>query len=71
MRTYRGIVKGNTIVLEQAPDLPEECPAEIAITPLTHPTREEYVVRHQRALLTHPHKGGALRYRRREELYAR
>jgi hypothetical protein len=71
MKTYRGIVKGNTIVLEQTPDLPVECPAEVAITPLVHPPREQELVRRQVERLAHPHKGGTLRYRRREELYAR
>jgi len=71
MTTYRGIVKGNTIVLERAPNLPDACQADIAITPLTHPAHEDALVERQRARLAHPHKGGALRYRRREEIYGR
>ena len=27
MKVYRGIVKGNTILLKETPDLPDECPA--------------------------------------------
>ena len=71
MKTYKGIVKGNTIVLEEAPDLPDECPALVEIKPLDQNARDEEITRHQLELLKHPHKGGKLLYRRREELYDR
>ncbi len=71
MKAYKGIVKGNTIVLEKAPNLPDECPALVGITPLDQDARDEEITRHQLELLKHPHKGGKLLYRRREELYDR
>jgi hypothetical protein len=70
MKTYKGIVKGNTVSLEEAPDLPENCPALVEITPLDR-ARDEEIARQQIELLKNPHKGGKLLYRRREELYDR
>ena len=37
MKVYRGIVKGNTILLEEKPDLPDECPALVEIKPVGQP----------------------------------
>jgi hypothetical protein len=70
MKVYKGIVKGNTIILEEKPDLPDETPALVEIKPIDQ-AREEGIVRRQIALLRNPHKGGKLLYRRREELYDR
>ncbi|MEW6245302.1 MAG: hypothetical protein AB1555_01170 [Nitrospirota bacterium] len=69
MKTYKGVVKGNTVVLDEKPDLPAECPALVEIKPLDQATRDEEITRHQLELLKRPHKGGKLLYRRREELY--
>ncbi|MEW6297034.1 MAG: hypothetical protein AB1671_04750 [Thermodesulfobacteriota bacterium] len=57
MKLYKGIVKGNTVILEESPGLPDECPALVEIKPLE--------------MLKKPHRGGKLLYRRREELYDR
>ena len=70
MKVYRGIVKGNTILLEEKPDLPDDCLALVEIKPLDK-ARDEEITRRQIALLKNPHKGGKLLYRRREELYDR
>lgn len=70
MKVYRGIVKGNTILLEEKPDLPDECQALVEIKPLDR-ARDEEIARRQIELLRKPHKGGKLLYRRREELYDR
>ena len=70
MKLYKGIVKGNTVILEENTDLPDECPALVEIKPLDR-TRDEEIARRQIALLKNPHKGGKLLYRRREELYDR
>jgi hypothetical protein len=70
MKVYKGIVKGNTVILEEKPDLPDETPALVEIKPIDQ-AREEGIVRRQIALLRNPHKGGKLLYRRREELYDR
>ena len=70
MKVYKGIVKGNTVVLEEKPDLPDECPALVEIKRLDE-AREGEIARRQIALLKNPHKGRKLLYRRREELYDR
>ena len=70
MKVYKGIVKGNTVILEEKPDLPDECPALVEIKPLDQ-ARDEEISRRQIALLKNPHKGGKLLYHRREELYDR
>lgn len=70
MKVYRGIVKGNTILLEEKPDLPDDCQALVEIKPLDK-ARDEEIARQQIAMLKNPHKGGKLLYRRREELYDR
>ena len=70
MKTYRGVVKGNTVILEEKPDLPDECQALVEIKPVDR-TRDEEIARQQIELLKNPHKGGKLLYRRREELYDR
>jgi hypothetical protein len=69
MKVYRGIVKGNTI-LQEKPDLPDDCPALVEIKPLDQ-ARDEEIARQQIALLKNPHNGEKLLYRRREELYDR
>ena len=70
MKVYRGIVKGNTILLDEKPDLPDECRALVEIKPLDK-ARDEEITRRQIALLKNPHKGGKLLYRRREDIYDR
>lgn len=67
VRVYKGIVKGNTIVLEERPNLPDGCPALVEIKPLDQ-ARDEEITKRQIELLKNPHKGGQLLYRRREEL---
>ena len=56
MKVYKGIVKGNTVILEEKPDLPDECPALVEIKPLDQ-ARDEEISRRQIALLKNPHKG--------------
>ena len=70
MRTYQGVVKGKTIVLDEAPDLPENCAALVEIRPLDR-ARDEEIARQQVALLRKAPRVGKLRYTKREELYAR
>ena len=71
MKVYRGVIKGNTIVLEERPDLPDECRALVEIKPLDQAAKDNEITKRQIELLKRPHKGGKLRYRRREELYDR
>ena len=70
MKRYKGIVTGNTIVLDEKPDLPDRCPAIVRIDRID-PKRHEIAVRKQLDLLNRPHRGGRLLYRDREELYDR
>lgn len=70
MKLYKGIVKGNTIVLEETPDLPDECLALVGITPLAQ-AEEEQVARRQIALLRRAPRVGRLLYTQREDLYER
>ncbi len=70
MKVYRGIVKGNTVILEETPDLPDETPALVEIRPLPQEQEEEMVARHL-ALLRNAPKVGRLLYKKREELYER
>lgn len=70
MKLYKGIVKGNTIVLEEKPELPENCPALVEIKPLDR-TQDEEIARQQIALLHNAPRVGKLLYKKREELYER
>jgi hypothetical protein len=70
MKTYRGVVKGNTVILEEAPDLPENCPALVEIKPLDQ-ARDEEIAQQQIALLYNAPRVGKLLYKKREELYER
>ena len=71
MKTYRGIIKGNTIVLDEHPDLLENCPAWREITPLEPAQRDDGMLQRHLELIAHPYPGGQLLYQRREELYDR
>lgn len=56
MKTYRGIVKGTMIVLEEKPDLPDEGPALVEIKLLDQAAKDEEIGRRQLELLKHPIK---------------
>lgn len=70
MKTYRGVVKGNTVILEESPGLPDECPALVEIKPLDQ-AREEEITRQQLELLHNAPRVGKMLYKKREELYER
>lgn len=71
MKIYKGIVKGNTIVLDEKPDLPDECPALVEIKPLDQIARDEEIARRQIDLMRRAPRVGKLLYNKREELYER
>lgn len=71
MKTYKGIVKGNTIVLDEKPDLPDECPALVEIKPLDQAARDEEIAQRQIELMRKAPRVGKLLYKKREELYER
>ena len=70
MKVYKGIVKGNTVILEEKPDLPDECPALVEIKPLDK-VRDEEIARRHIELLRKAPRVGELLYKKREELYER
>lgn len=69
MKTYRGIVKGNTVILEQEPEVQEGTEAIVLIQ--TTEEDEQEIVQRQKALLKRGFAMGKLRYKKREELYER
>jgi hypothetical protein len=66
----KGIVKGNTISLDEKPDLPEECRVLVEIKPVDE-ARDEEIARRHIALLKKAPRVGKLLYKKREELYDR
>jgi len=69
MKTYRGIVKGNTVILEQEPGMREG--TEVIVLIQTTEEDEQEIVRRQKAILERGFAMGKLRYKKREELYER
>jgi hypothetical protein len=67
---YKGFLKGNTVILEEKPDLPDECPVLVEIKPLDK-TRDEEIARRHLELLRKAPRVGKLLYKKREELYER
>ena len=70
MKVYKGIVNGNTILLEEKPDLPDQCRALVEIKPIDEAQDREITRRHI-ALLKKAPRVGKLLYKKREELYDR
>jgi SOS-response transcriptional repressor LexA len=69
MKTYRGIVKGNTVILEQEPDVQEG--TEVLVLIQASEDEEQAIVRRQKAMLAKGFAMGKLLYKKREELYER
>jgi SOS-response transcriptional repressor LexA len=69
MKTYRGIVKGNTVILEQEPEVQEG--TEVIVLIQTTKEDEQEIVQRQKAILKKGFAMGKLRYKKREELYER
>jgi len=63
MKVYRGVVKGNTIVLEEKLDLPDECQALVDIKPLDR-TRDEEIAQRQIELMRKAPRVGKLLYKK-------
>jgi len=70
MKVHEGIVKGNTVVLEERLELPDNCPVLVEIKPLDQ-ARDEEIARRQIELLHKAPRVGKLLYKKREELYER
>jgi hypothetical protein len=69
MKTYRGIVKGNTVILEQDPDVQEGTEALVLIQATED--EEQEILQRQKAMLDKGFAMGKVRYKKREELYER
>lgn len=69
MKTYRGILKGNTVILEQEPDVQEG--TEVLVLIQATEDEEQEIVRRQKAMLEKGFAMGKLLYKKREELYER
>jgi hypothetical protein len=69
MKTYRGIVKGNTVILEQEPEVQEGTEAIVLIQ--TTEEDEQEIVQRPKAILERGFAMGKLRSNKREELYER
>jgi endonuclease III len=58
-------------VLDEKPDLPDECPALVEIMPLSQAARDEEIARNQIELMRKAPRVGKLLYKKREDLYER
>lgn len=69
MKTYKGIVKGNTVVLRDKPDVEDGTEALVLVKATEE--EEQDIISRQKALLEKGFAMGKLRYRKREELHER
>lgn len=69
MKTYRGIVKGSTVVLEEKPDVEDGTEALVFIK--VSKDEEHEIVRRQKAMLEKGFAMGKLLYKKRGELHGR
>ena len=69
MKTYRGIIRGNTVVMEQKPDVEDGTEALVLVKAGEDEERE--IVQRQKALLEVGFSMGKPLYKDREELHAR
>jgi hypothetical protein len=67
MKPYRGIVKGNTVILEQIPEAAEG--AEAIVLLKVSEEEDRAIVQRQKAMLKKGFPMGQLRYKKREELH--
>ncbi len=68
MKSFKGIVKGNTIILVEKTDLPDNTEALVFIQPLTE---EESITKEQQEILERGFNMGGVTYESLEELYER
>jgi len=69
MKAYRGIVKGNTVVLEEKADVEDGSEALVLVKASEDEERE--IVRRQKAMLGKGFEMGKLLYKERSELHGR
>lgn len=69
MKTYRGIVKGNTVILEEKPDVEEGSEALVLVK--ASEDEEKEIVQREKAMLEKGFEMGKLLYKDRGELHGR
>jgi hypothetical protein len=69
MKPYRGIVKGNTVILEETPEGARG--AEAIVLLKVSQEEEPEIVQRQKAMLKRGFPMGKLLYKKREELHHR
>lgn len=69
MKTYRGIVKGNTVVLEEKLDVEDGSEALVLVK--ASEDEEKEIVQRQKAMLEKGFEMGKLLYKERGELHGR
>jgi len=69
MKAYRGIVKGNTVVLEEKADVEDGSEALVLVK--ASEDEEKEIVRRQKAMLERGFEMGKLLYNERGELHGR
>ena len=69
MKTYRGIVKGNTVVLEETPDVADGSEALVLVKASEDEERE--IIGRQKTMLEKGFEMGKLLYKERGELHSR
>jgi hypothetical protein len=67
MKSFQGIIKGNTVILTEKPDLPEGTKALVLIQPLS----EEAITKEQLEILERGFNMGGIIYKSREKLHER
>ena len=69
MKVYRGIVKGNTVILEEKPDVEEGSEALVLVK--ASEDEEKEIIRRQKAMLEKGFEMERLLYKERGELHGR
>lgn len=69
MKAYRGIVKGNTVVLEEKPDVADGSEALVLVK--ASEDEEKEIIGRQKAMLEKGFEMGKLVYKERGELHGR
>jgi len=67
MKSYRGVIRGNTVILEETPEGAEG--AEAIVLLKVSGEEDEEIIRRQKALLEKGFPMAKLRYKKREELH--
>jgi hypothetical protein len=67
MKSYRGVIRGNTVILEEAPEGAEG--AEAIVLLKVREEEDQAIIQHQKAILQKGFPMGKLRYKKREDLH--